>query len=69
MKARQNYSNLHLAQLFSCSTATISNIVTTFTHVLHYILFHDIMTTNLCPLGLRMTPVLHLHFHSLVPVE
>ena len=45
MKARQNYTNLHLAQLFSCSTATISNIVTTFTHVLHYILFHDIMTT------------------------
>lgn len=45
MKARQNYTNLHLAQLFSCSTATISNIVTTFTYVLHYILFHDIMTT------------------------
>lgn len=45
MKARQNYTNLHLAQLVSCSTATISNIVTTFTHVLHYILFHDIMTT------------------------
>ena len=45
MKARQNYTNLHLAQLFSCSTATISNIVATFTHVLHYILFHDIMTT------------------------
>ena len=45
MKARQNYTNLHLAQLFSCSTATISNIVTTFTHALHYILFHNIMTT------------------------
>lgn len=45
MKARENHTNLHLAQLFSCSTATISNIVTTFTHVLHYILFHDIMTT------------------------
>ena len=45
MKARQNYTNLHLAQLVSCSTATISNIVTTFTHVLHYIRFHDIMTT------------------------
>ncbi|XP_015755987.1 PREDICTED: uncharacterized protein LOC107335490 [Acropora digitifera] len=45
MKARQNYTNLHQAQLFSRSTATISNIVTTFTHVLHYILFHDIMTT------------------------
>lgn len=45
MKARQNYTNLHLAQLFSCSVATIANIVTTFTHVLHYILFHDLMTT------------------------
>ena len=28
MKVRQNYTNLHLAQLFSCSTSTISNIVT-----------------------------------------
>ena len=45
MKARQNYTNLHLAQLFSWSTATTSNIVTTFTHVLHYMIFHDIMTT------------------------
>ena len=45
MKLRQNYTNLHLAQLFSCSVATIANIVTTFVHVLHSILFHDIMTT------------------------
>lgn len=45
MKLRQNYTNLHLAQLFSCSVATIANIVTTFIHVLHSILFHDIMTT------------------------
>lgn len=45
MKVRQNYTNLHLAQLFSCSVATIANIVLTFSHVLHYILFHDIMTT------------------------
>ena len=45
MKLRQNYTNLHLAQLFSCSVATIANIVTTFIHVLHSILFRDIMTT------------------------
>ncbi|XP_022780618.1 THAP domain-containing protein 5-like [Stylophora pistillata] len=38
MKVRQNYTQLHLAQLFHCSVATISNIVITFTHVLHEIL-------------------------------
>ena len=43
MKLRQNYTNLHLANLFSCSVGTISNIVTTFIHVLHAILFKDIM--------------------------
>ena len=47
MKLRQNYTNLHLAQPFSCSVATIANIVTTFIHILHSILFHDIMTTIL----------------------
>ena len=45
MKLRQNYTNLHIAQLFSCSVATISNVVTTFVHVLHDILFDDLMTT------------------------
>jgi len=45
MKVRQNYTNLHLAQLFHCSVATISNIVITFVHVLHGILFVDLMTT------------------------
>ena len=45
MKLRQNYSNLHQAQLFHCSVSTISNIVTTFVHVLHCILFDDLMTT------------------------
>ena len=45
MKVRQNYTNLHLVQLFHCSVATISNIVTTFIHVLHRILFDDLMTT------------------------
>ena len=47
MKLRQNYTNLDLAQPFSCSVATIANIVTAFIHVLHSILFHDIMTTIL----------------------
>ena len=45
MKLRQNYTNLHIAQLFSCSVVTISNVVTTFVHVLHNILFDDLMTT------------------------
>ena len=44
MKVRQNYTNLHLAQLFHCSVSTISNIVTTFIHVLHSILFDDLIT-------------------------
>ena len=42
MKLKQNYTNLHPAQLFSCSVATVSNIVLTFVHSL---LFKDIMTT------------------------
>ena len=45
MKLRQNYTNLHLAQLFCCSVSTISNIVLTFVHVLHKLLFNDIMRT------------------------
>lgn len=45
MKCRQNYTNLHLAQLFCCSQVTIINIVITFTYVLHDLLFEDIMTT------------------------
>lgn len=32
MKLRQNYTNLHLAELFHCSTATISNVILTFVH-------------------------------------
>ena len=45
MKLRQNYTNLHIAQLFSCSVTTISHVVTTFIHVLHSILSDDLMTT------------------------
>ena len=43
MKVKQNSANLHLAQLFDCSVATIANIITTFIRVLHDILFKDIM--------------------------
>ena len=43
MKLRQNYTNLHLAQLFACSDKTISNVVSTFVHVLHKLLYHDRM--------------------------
>ena len=45
MKLRQNYPNLHIAQLFSCSVGTISKVVTTFIHVLHSISYDDLMTT------------------------
>ena len=27
MKLKQNYTNLHLAQLFACSVSTVANIV------------------------------------------
>lgn len=47
MKLRQNYTNLHLAQLFSCSICTISNVVITFIYVLHEILFTDIITGSI----------------------
>ena len=43
MKLRKNYTNLHLAQLFNCSTSTVSNVIITFIHVLHEILFKDIV--------------------------
>ena len=39
MKVRQNYTHLHLTQLFSCSTATVANVVKTFIHLLHRLLF------------------------------
>ena len=44
MKVRENYKPSP-CQLFSCSETTIANIVTTLVHVLHNILFNDIMTT------------------------
>ncbi len=67
MKPRQNYTKLHLAQLFSCSVSTIANIVTTFIHVLHFILFKDIMTT--IPSRDKIYYVHHPLFHNLLPVE
>ena len=41
MKLRQNYTNLHLAELLHCSTATISNIILTLVHVLYKVLYED----------------------------
>ena len=43
MKLRQNYTNLHLAQLFACSDKTISHVVLTFVHVLHKLMYQDCM--------------------------
>lgn len=39
MKLRHNYPNFHLAKLFGCSRTTVSNVVLTFVHVLHELLF------------------------------
>ena len=44
IKLRQNYSNLHLAKLFSRSKTTIANIILTFIHALHKLLFDDLMS-------------------------
>ena len=56
MKVRQNYTHLHLAQQFSCSTATVSNVVRTFIHVLHTLFFKKIMAT---------VPSLHKNVNSM----
>ena len=71
MKIRRSYTNLHLAQLFSCSVGTIANIVTTFIHVLHSILFQDtcIMTSVPPPPEIKISYLHHLHFLSLLLVE
>ena len=42
---RQNYTNLHLAELFHCSTATISNIILTFVRILYKLLYEDCLQT------------------------
>ena len=44
MKLKQNYPNLHLPRLFSCSKTTIANIILTFIHILHKLFFEDIMS-------------------------
>ena len=43
MKVRQNYTNLHLSQLFNCSCVTVRNIIVTFVHVLYTLLYEDCM--------------------------
>ena len=48
MKLRQNYPNFHIAQLYGISESTVSNIIHTFIHVLHKLLFENIMKSN-CP--------------------
>lgn len=45
MKIRHNYTHLHLAALFHCSTRTVSNVLITFIEVSHKVLFKDIMST------------------------
>lgn len=45
MKVRQDYTYLHLAEIFCCSTATVSNVVTTMVHLLHTLLHKTIMAS------------------------
>lgn len=66
MKIRQNYTNLHIAQLFSCSETTISNIVITFIHLLHEILFTFLMSTVPSREKIRLVCRHHLHSSVLV---
>ena len=40
MKLRQNYTHLHLATLFRCSPTSVSNVILTFTYVLHKLWFN-----------------------------
>ena len=63
MKVWQNYTNLHLAELFHCSTATISNSILTFVHVLCKLLFEDCLTT--VPSKRRIDPLCQNHFQFL----
>ena len=44
MKLRQNYTHLHLATLFRCSPTSVSNVILTFTYVLHKLWFKDMMS-------------------------
>lgn len=44
MKLRQNFPHADLAQRFNVSVATISNIVVTWIHVMHRILFRQLMS-------------------------
>ena len=41
MKLQQNYTNLQLAELFHCSTATMRNIILTLVRVLYKLLYED----------------------------
>ena len=46
MKLKQNYTNLHLGELFSVSDNTISNIFLTFLNVMHQVLYVGLMKDN-----------------------
>ena len=45
MKLRQNYTNLHIGQLFGLSTRAVSNIIITFIHLLHKLLYQNCIST------------------------
>lgn len=64
MKLRQNYTNLHLAQLFHCSASCVSNIVITFIHLLYTLLYDSLMSTDVPSREKNLTslPEAFLHF-------
>ena len=45
MKLRQNYTNLHIGQLFGLSTRAVSYSIITFIHLLHKLLYQKCMST------------------------
>lgn len=64
MKVRQNCTHHHLAQLFHCIVSTVPNIVSTFIHVLHRILFGDLMPISLLEKNRVSTPSSFRQFSS-----
>ncbi|XP_064153557.1 uncharacterized protein LOC135233686 [Anguilla rostrata] len=62
IKLRQNYLSVHLGELFQCSTATVSNIVSTFTQTLHELLFKGVI--NVVPSRKKNQTSMPASFHS-----
>jgi hypothetical protein len=67
MKLRRNLSHLDLAYRFNVSDSCVSNVITTWIHVLHELLFEAMMVGNGIPSGLKnqsSTPACFSSFSS-----